>query len=70
MFLIRSISVVGIVIELIGFFYYGFTNSFSSFETIKSLVYLVSLIIMLILIDCKIKILNLEEEIKSIKEKI
>ena len=61
---------VGIVLALIGFFYYGFTDSFSSFEAIKSLVYLILWIVMYIHTDYKTKIFNLEEEIKKIKEKI
>ena len=70
MFLIRYVSIVGIVIELIAFFYYGFISSLSSFEAIKSLVYLILWAIMYINIDYKIEIFNLEEEIKKIKEKI
>ena len=69
MFLIRYVSIVGIVIELIGFFYYGFISSLSSFEAIKSLVYLILWIILYINIDYKMKIFILEEEIKKIKEK-
>lgn len=70
MFLIRYVSVVGIVIELIAFFYYGFISWLSSFEAIKSLVYLILWAIMYINIDYKIEIFSLEEEIKKIKEKI
>ena len=70
MFLIRYVSIVGIVIELIGFFYCGLTSSLSSFGAIKSLVYLILWIILYINIDYKMKIFNLEEEIKKIKEKI
>ena len=70
MFLIRYVSIVGIIIELIAFFYCGFISSLSSFEAIKSLVYLTLWAIMYINIDYKIEIFSLEEEIKKIKEKI
>ena len=70
MFLIRYVSIVGIVIELIAFFYYGFICSLSSFEAIKSLFYLILCAIMYINVDYKIEIFSLEEEIKKIKEKI
>lgn len=70
MFLIRYVSIVGVVIELIAFFYYGFISSLSSFKAIRSLVYLLLWAIMYINIDYKIEIFSLEEEIKKIKEKI
>ena len=70
MVLVRYVSIVGIVIELIAFFYCSLNSSLSSSEAIKSLVYLILWIILYINIDYKMKIFNLEEEIRKIKEKV